>query len=64
MDYTLLQLGVGLKLHFFMHTQSFLVWKFPARIHGHNKVVQPSAKDWKYVTERFYDDYIDTQNSK
>jgi hypothetical protein len=43
--------------------QPFLQWKHPVRIHPHKKSVSPPEEAWKYISESFYDDYIDTSNT-
>ena len=44
--------------------QSFMVWKYPSRVHEHKKAVQPDPDEWKLTQERFYDDYTDDKNSE
>lgn len=39
-------------------------WKHPTRIHEHKKATNPPPDIWRYINERFYEDYWDTYNSK
>lgn len=41
-----------------------MVWKLPTRIHEHKRAVQPPPDIWRYLTERFYEDYWDNYNSE
>ena len=47
-----------------IYVQPFLQWKLPVRIHPHKKSLQPPEEAWKYISEGFYEDYTDPQNSK
>lgn len=39
-------------------------WKHPVRIHEHKKAVRPQPDVWRFLNERFYEDYMDVYNSK
>ena len=41
-----------------------MIWKHPMRIHEHRKAVNPPPDIWRYISERFYEDYLDKYNSK